>query len=72
MAFTGGHKCSWTLTSANSMKVLKMQFYNHNRKYQGLRQGLNLLCPRSLGLMGEQSGANISWSVASTILCVVI
>ena len=27
----------------------------------------NLLCPRSLGWMGEQSGANMSWSVISPV-----
>ena len=37
----------------------------------GLCQGLNLLCPISLGWMGEQSGANASWSVASTVLPIV-
>ena len=41
-------------------------------KKPGLRQGLNLLCPRSLRWMGEQSGGNISLSVVSLLLTVMI
>ena len=41
------HQHSCTLTPANSMQVPNMLSDDCNRRYPGLRQGLNLLCPRS-------------------------
>ena len=58
--YNWGHQNSWTLTPANSMQVPNMRSYNHNRKLPSLRQGLNILCPRSRGWLGCQSGADIS------------
>ena len=62
--FYWDHQCSWTLTSANSMRVYIMQTDDCYRKWQGLRQGLNQLCQRYLEWMGEQLGANISFLVS--------
>ena len=62
--FYWNHQCSWTLTSANSMRVYIMQTDDCYRKWQGLRQGLNQLCQRYLEWMGEQLGANISFLVS--------
>ena len=47
-----GHQCSWTLTQANSMLAFNMQSYDCNRKKLCLKQGLNLLCPRNMGVDG--------------------
>ena len=52
--FYRGHQCLWTLTLPTASRS---PTYNLKRKYTGLRQGLNLLCPRSLSWMGEPSGA---------------
>ena len=59
-----GHQCSWTFTRANSKQVSIMQSFNHNRTWTtGARKGLNLPRPKSLGWIGVQSDANISWSI---------
>ena len=49
----------------NSVKVSNIQSYNQNRKLPDPRHGLNISSLRSLRWMGwgEQTGANISWSV---------
>ena len=71
--FYWGHQCSWTLTPANSMQVSNMQSDDSNRKESSPMQGLNLPCPRSLGWMGgDQSGTNISWSIPSPVLFMVL
>ena len=46
--FCWGHQCSWTLTPANTEQVSIMQSV---RTWLGLRRGLNLPRPRSLGWM---------------------
>ena len=43
------------------MQVSNIKSYDHNMKQLGLR-----LCRKCLSWMGEQTGSNISWSVASS------
>ena len=46
----------------NSVKVSNIQSYNQHRKLPDPRHGLNISSLRWMG-WGEQTGANISWSV---------
>ena len=59
VASTGVTNAHGPSPPANSMQVSNSKSFNYNRKS---------VWPRSLRWMEEQSGANISWSVASHVV----
>ena len=70
MAFTRVINVHGPSSQPNSLQIFNIQPYDHNRKKPGLRQGLNLLCPRSLGwMLGEILVSHCTWTPHGAIIC---